>query len=190
MESSLRLLSGRIVHLQTTLSPLSGFDHSVSLAPPASLEQLRQRINLSSFLTRQISIGPYLQVVVRGWACQASHGLPMILPVSDVFEAIAVPARRAMLDELDERDGQTLFQLCSRLALKHQLSLSRQAISRHLEVLESAGLVTTTREGKTIFIIFMHRRSEMLANDGRSRARRARTEGTANENCRQQHLCG
>lgn len=68
--------------------------------------------------------------------------------VSDVFEAIAVPARRAILDELVDRDGQTLFELCSRLAMKHDIGLTRQAISQHLDVLESAGLVTAIREGK------------------------------------------
>lgn len=47
-----------------------------------------------------------------------------------------------------ERDGQTLFELCNRLAMKHQLGLTRQAISQHLEVLESAGLVTTARQGR------------------------------------------
>lgn len=68
--------------------------------------------------------------------------------VADVFEAIAVPARRAILDELVERDGQTLFELCSRLAMRHQIGLTRQAISQHLDVLESAGLVTSVRDGK------------------------------------------
>jgi DNA-binding transcriptional ArsR family regulator len=68
--------------------------------------------------------------------------------VGDVFEAIATPARRAILDELVERDGQTLFELCTRLAMKHQIGLTRQAVSQHLEVLESAGLVTTVRQGK------------------------------------------
>jgi DNA-binding transcriptional ArsR family regulator len=68
--------------------------------------------------------------------------------VSDVFEAIAAPVRRAILDELCERDGQTLFELCARLAMKHQLGMTRQAISQHLEVLESAGLVTAVRQGK------------------------------------------
>jgi DNA-binding transcriptional ArsR family regulator len=68
--------------------------------------------------------------------------------VSDVFEAIATPTRRAILDELVDRDGQTLFELCNRLAMKHQLGLTRQAISQHLEVLESAGLVTTMRQGR------------------------------------------
>lgn len=69
----------------------------------------------------------------------------------DVFEALATPARRAILDELHERDGQTLFEVCARLAVKHGMALSRQAISQHLDVLESAGLITTRREGRYKF---------------------------------------
>ena len=68
--------------------------------------------------------------------------------MADVFEALGAPARRAILDELHERDGQTLFELCTRLTMKHGLGLTRQAISQHLDVLESAGLVTTKREGR------------------------------------------
>ena len=68
--------------------------------------------------------------------------------MSDVFEAIAAPVRRAILDELVDRDGQTLFELCTRLAMKHQMGLTRQAISQHLDVLASAGLVTTVRQGR------------------------------------------
>ena len=71
--------------------------------------------------------------------------------VSDIFEALAAPARRAILDELHERDGQTLFELCTRLTMKHGLGLSRQGVSQHLDVLESAGLVTTRREGRYKF---------------------------------------
>jgi DNA-binding transcriptional ArsR family regulator len=71
--------------------------------------------------------------------------------VVDVFKAIADPTRRALLDELTERDGQTLFELCSRLAMKHGVASSRQAISQHLDVLEDAGLVTTRREGRYKF---------------------------------------
>jgi len=77
--------------------------------------------------------------------------LPIIEDVSDVFEAISVPARRAILDELVDREGQTLFELCARLAMKHQIGLTRQAISQHLDVLESAGLVSTIRQGKFKF---------------------------------------
>ena len=68
--------------------------------------------------------------------------------MSDIYEAISVPARRAILDELVDRDGQTLFELCARLTMKHGLNLSRQAISQHLAVLESVGLVSAKREGR------------------------------------------
>jgi DNA-binding transcriptional ArsR family regulator len=71
--------------------------------------------------------------------------------VSDVFQALAVPARRAILDELQDRNGQTLFEICTRLTMKHGLEMSRQAISQHLDVLESAGLVTTERDGRYKF---------------------------------------
>ncbi len=55
------------------------------------------------------------------------------------------------MDELTERDGQTLFEICSRLAMRHGLGSSRQAISQHLDVLERAGLVRTRREGRYKF---------------------------------------
>lgn len=66
----------------------------------------------------------------------------------DVYRAIAEPTRRAILDELQERGGQSLFELCSRLTMKHGLGSTRQAVSQHLGVLESAGLVVTRREGR------------------------------------------
>ena len=71
--------------------------------------------------------------------------------MADVFAALADATRRAILDELTERDGQTLFELCARLAMRHGLTSSRQAISQHLAVLESAGLVRTRREGRYKF---------------------------------------
>jgi DNA-binding transcriptional ArsR family regulator len=71
--------------------------------------------------------------------------------VGDVFKALSDPTRRRILDELAERDGQTLFEICARLASKYQLASSRQAISQHLETLEAAGLVTTRREGRYKF---------------------------------------
>lgn len=71
--------------------------------------------------------------------------------MGDVYRALADPTRRAILDELTERDGQTLFEICTRLTVKHGLSSSRQAISQHLDVLESAELVRTRRDGKYKF---------------------------------------
>jgi DNA-binding transcriptional ArsR family regulator len=68
-----------------------------------------------------------------------------------VYKALADPTRRAILDELRDRDDQTLFELCSRLAMHHGMGSSRQAISQHLDVLESAGLISTRREGRYKF---------------------------------------
>ena len=67
----------------------------------------------------------------------------------DIYRAIADPTRRAILDELVDRSGQSLFELCSRLTMKHGINSSRQAISQHLGVLEAAGLVRTRREGRS-----------------------------------------
>ncbi len=71
--------------------------------------------------------------------------------VGDIFKALADPTRRAILDELTDRNGQTLFELCARLVSKHGVTSSRQAISQHLDVLEEAGLVTTRRDGRYKF---------------------------------------
>ena len=73
------------------------------------------------------------------------------MDVGDVFKALADPTRRKILDELAERNGQTLFEICSRLATKHQLASTRQAISQHIDVLEAAGLIETRREGRYKF---------------------------------------
>jgi DNA-binding transcriptional ArsR family regulator len=71
--------------------------------------------------------------------------------MADVYEALAAAVRRTILDELQERDGQTLFEICARLTVKHGLGLSRQAVSQHLDVLAGAGLVRTRREGRYKF---------------------------------------
>jgi DNA-binding transcriptional ArsR family regulator len=68
-----------------------------------------------------------------------------------VFKALADPTRRTLLDELTDRDGQTLFELCSRLLVKHGIDSTRQAISQHLDVLEAAGLVRVKRDGRYKF---------------------------------------
>ncbi|MHC9295075.1 ArsR/SmtB family transcription factor [Mycobacterium sp. LTG2003] len=71
--------------------------------------------------------------------------------MGDVFKALADPTRRIILDELTERDGQTLFEICARLLTNHGLSSTRQAVSQHLDVLEDAGLIETRREGRYKF---------------------------------------
>jgi len=84
--------------------------------------------------------------------------------MGDVFKALADPTRRRILDELTERDGQTLFEICSRLSTKHQLGSSRQAISQHLELLQAAGLIETRREGRFKFHYLNTRPLEHIAD--------------------------
>jgi uncharacterized protein YndB with AHSA1/START domain/DNA-binding transcriptional ArsR family regulator len=59
-----------------------------------------------------------------------------------VFRALADPTRRALLDRLRERNGQTLGELCGPLAM------ARQSATQHLELLEAANLITTIRRGR------------------------------------------
>lgn len=62
--------------------------------------------------------------------------------MNEVFKALADQSRRSLMDGLFREDGQTLSQLCL------GLEMSRQAVSKHLGILESAGLVVTHREGR------------------------------------------
>jgi uncharacterized protein YndB with AHSA1/START domain/DNA-binding transcriptional ArsR family regulator len=62
--------------------------------------------------------------------------------VDSVFKALADPTRRLLLDRLRELNGQTLSELCERLAM------ARQSATQHLDVLERANLVTVVRRGR------------------------------------------
>lgn len=66
-----------------------------------------------------------------------------------MFRALADPTRRAILDELAKRDGQPLFEICVRLMEGRGMNLTRQAVSKHLTVLEDADLVGVRWEGRT-----------------------------------------
>jgi DNA-binding transcriptional ArsR family regulator len=59
-----------------------------------------------------------------------------------VFRALADGSRRELLDRLRAENGQTLGQLCARLAM------TRQAVSKHLLILEEANLVATVKRGR------------------------------------------
>ena len=59
-----------------------------------------------------------------------------------VFKALADASRRDLLDRLRFDNGQTLSQLCERLAM------TRQAVSKHLGILEEANLVATVKRGR------------------------------------------
>jgi DNA-binding transcriptional ArsR family regulator/uncharacterized protein YndB with AHSA1/START domain len=62
--------------------------------------------------------------------------------MDEVFRALADPSRRRLLDNLNQRSGQTLRELCA------GLDMARQSVSKHLAVLEAAGLVVTVRRGR------------------------------------------
>jgi uncharacterized protein YndB with AHSA1/START domain len=62
--------------------------------------------------------------------------------VDDVFKALADPTRRRLLDELFQRDGQTLR------SLEQRLPMTRFGVMKHLRVLERAGLIVTRRRGR------------------------------------------
>ena len=63
-----------------------------------------------------------------------------------MFKALADPTRRAVLDALFERDGQSVQALCDRFP-----DMTRFGVMKHLDVLETAQLVTTRREGRQKF---------------------------------------
>ena len=71
-----------------------------------------------------------------------------------IFKALADSNRRLILDELSERNEMTLYELTGRLIMKHNLSISRQGVAKHLSVLEEAGLVTSKRKGKYRVLMF------------------------------------
>ncbi|WP_054875581.1 ArsR/SmtB family transcription factor [Oxobacter pfennigii] len=71
-----------------------------------------------------------------------------------IFKALADSTRRLILDELSERNEQTLYELTARLITKHNLNISRQAISKHLSALDDAGLVKSKRKGKYRVLMF------------------------------------
>ena len=62
--------------------------------------------------------------------------------MDEIFKALADPSRRRLLDQLNERNGQTLRELCAGLAM------ARQSVSKHLAVLEAANLISTRRQGR------------------------------------------
>lgn len=64
------------------------------------------------------------------------------MSMDPVFKALADASRRQLLDSLQARNGQTLNELCE------GLDMSRQAVAKHLEILEGANLVATQKRGR------------------------------------------
>jgi DNA-binding transcriptional ArsR family regulator len=67
--------------------------------------------------------------------------------MDEAFRALADASRRELLDRLFARNGQTLNELCDWLA-EAGASMTRQAVSKHLAILEDANLVATVRRGR------------------------------------------
>ena len=63
---------------------------------------------------------------------------------AEVFKALADPTRRAVLDALFERDGQTAGALCARFP-----EMTRFGVMKHLRILEEANLLSTAKHGRT-----------------------------------------
>lgn len=71
-----------------------------------------------------------------------------------IFKALSDSTRRLILDELSERNEITLYELTVHLISKHGLNISRQAIAKHLSVLDDAGLVKSKYRGKYRVLMF------------------------------------
>ena len=69
--------------------------------------------------------------------------------MDSLFNALGDPTRIAIVEELSLRDSQSLFELCTRLIASRGLSMSRQAIAKHLAVLRDAGVIIVTTVGRT-----------------------------------------
>jgi len=76
-------------------------------------------------------------------------GVPFDPSLSKLFRALGDDTRLLILDQLRKRNDQTLFELCSRLIEEHDITLTRRAITRHLNTLEEAGLIRTEWRGRT-----------------------------------------
>jgi DNA-binding transcriptional ArsR family regulator len=75
-------------------------------------------------------------------AASATLLAPMDQPMDDIFKALADPGRRRLLDSLNARNGQNLNDLCA------VMDMTRQSVTKHLEILEAANLVVVIRRGR------------------------------------------
>ncbi len=76
-------------------------------------------------------------------------GVPFDPNLAKLFRALGDDTRLLILEALRKRNDQSLFELCARLIEDHDVTLTRQAITRHLNTLEQAGLIITAWRGRT-----------------------------------------
>jgi DNA-binding transcriptional ArsR family regulator len=91
-----------------------------------------------------------------------------------VFKALADASRRQLLDRLHARNGQTLSELCE------GLEMSRQAVTKHLTLLEEANLVATQRQGREKLHFLNPAPIQQIADRWMGKFDRSRLEALAN----------
>jgi DNA-binding transcriptional ArsR family regulator len=113
----------------------------------ADLKETLARLDTSCQERReQSSPNPHQHILVKPLTGNQKVAYTMLM--DSVFKALADPTRRLILDTLSEEDNQTLFELRTRLIMEHNVDMSRQAITKHLAILEQVGLVTAARSGR------------------------------------------
>ena len=90
-----------------------------------------------------------------------------------VFRALADPVRRRLLDQLHVRDGRSLQELCV------GLDIARQSVSKHLDILETANLISVRRRGREKLHFLNAAPIQEIADRWISRYQRERTRALA-----------
>lgn len=123
-------------------------------APSREIANLTPFVYSEHPLLHATTVVRYAQTVLTQHTLIGKRELAYSGAVVTIYRALDDETRRIILDELAAHDGQTLFEICSLLTMQHGLGFTRQAISQHLGVLESAGLVVTQRRGRSKFHYF------------------------------------
>src|SRR6266700_1009181 len=92
--------------------------------------------------TREASVSKDASLLIQPLDRQLFGCLLFLMSMDAVFKALADPTRRALLDALRARNGQTLSELSERP------DMTRQAVTKHLGILEAANLVVTQKRGR------------------------------------------
>jgi DNA-binding transcriptional ArsR family regulator len=72
-----------------------------------------------------------------------------VADIDEILRALGDPTRARLVELLLERDDQSLFELCTKLITVHRVSITRQAVSKHLAILRDAGIVQSEVRGRT-----------------------------------------
>jgi DNA-binding transcriptional ArsR family regulator len=87
------------------------------------------------------------------------------MDTDSIYKALADSTRRLILDEFNERKEQTLYELSAHLVMKHNVTMSRPAIAKHIGILEDAGLLKSEHRGKYRVLILSNKPTIQLTNN-------------------------